>query len=347
MMIKLLGNFKKGSILILSIWTLSFLSLLAFFSGGYLKQQILAIKKIEQRKKAYSLAKSGVLLVIESFDSKESIDQTKDWDFVGDSWVNNPDLFKNIKFEDGHVDILSKRLKDYNKKYVTRYGLIDEERKININYASLEILENLLSDIGRIRRKKAFVLANRIIDWRDSDDLKNISDSGLSERVDYLKKGYAYTPKNSFFIICEELMLVDGIGPELFSKIKNYFTVYTDGKINVNTASKEVLLSLNLKSSLVDKIISYRVGPDLVSGNSDDKSFKLTNKIVKDLEKYLDLTDLEKSQLQEAVDNNFLTCRSDYFAGESVSRIDNTDVYGKINFVFDRGGKIYYWSSNL
>jgi type II secretory pathway component PulK len=329
----------KGSILILSVWALSFLSLLAFFSGVYVRQQILAVKRIEQRKKARNFAKSAALFAIERLASDD--------DFFENRLLHRPAIFKNIRFQNGSASIQYKEFDYETHKYQIKYGIMDEERKININYADLETIKNMLVSIGKMEEREAFILANRIVDWRDSDDFKNITEAEESETIDYLKEGYAYTPKNSSFTIIEELQLVLGVDSELFLKIKDYVTVFTDGKVNINTANKQVLMALGLEDKLVQKIIDYRAGPRAIGGDGDNNLFNSSGMIVEDLAEYVDLTKAEKAQIQKLIDCNLLTCDSAFFSGKSISKLDNANVYGKIMFVFDRMGEIYYWSSNL
>jgi general secretion pathway protein K len=49
----------------------------------------------------------------------------------------------------------------------------------------------------------------------------------------------------------EELLLVKGITPQVFERIRDYVTVYGDGKVSINSASKQVIESLSEKMDAV------------------------------------------------------------------------------------------------
>jgi general secretion pathway protein K len=58
---------------------------------------------------------------------------------------------------------------------------------------------------------------------------------------------------------------VKGFDEKVFRKLEGYLTVYGDGKVNVNSASKQLLLSLSPRMSeeAVDSIIENRPIKDL------------------------------------------------------------------------------------
>jgi type II secretory pathway component PulK len=56
--------------------------------------------------------------------------------------------------------------------------------------------------------------------------------------------------------------------------LQDILTCWGDGKINVNTASADVLKCIpDLKGGAVDAIVGYRAGPDGELGTDDDKDF--------------------------------------------------------------------------
>ncbi|MBI3353671.1 MAG: general secretion pathway protein GspK [Nitrospirae bacterium] len=62
------------------------------------------------------------------------------------------------------------------------------------------------------------------------------------------------------YSLVSELRLARGMTDEVYDKIENHLTVYGDGtgKININTADKIVLQSLNISEYTIQKIIEYR-----------------------------------------------------------------------------------------
>ncbi|MGZ8460845.1 MAG: general secretion pathway protein GspK, partial [Candidatus Deferrimicrobiaceae bacterium] len=77
-----------------------------------------------------------------------------------------------------------------------------------------------------------------------------------------------YRPKNDLFDTIGELRLVRGVTKEVFEKLLPFVTVSSSGKVNINTAPKEVLMSLSAGTDLAevgaidgktaDEIIAYR-----------------------------------------------------------------------------------------
>ena len=99
--------------------------------------------------------------------------------------------------------------------------VIDESGLINLNLATQEMLQRLPG--------------------LDEDLAKNIIDSGLRP-----------------FKSINEVLLVEDIKPENFRLFKDMVTIYGSGKINVNTASKEVLLALGVDEEAVEAILTFR-----------------------------------------------------------------------------------------
>ena len=49
------------------------------------------------------------------------------------------------------------------------------------------------------------------------------------------------------------------------------FRSWGDGKVNINTASREVLLTLpNIEEDVIDRILEYRTGLDALANTKDD-----------------------------------------------------------------------------
>ncbi len=121
-----------------------------------------------------------------------------------------------------------------------RVGLeiFDEGGKIDLNAASEKTLRFLLGKaVGN--DEMAASLADKIMDWRDSDDLTRPNGA---EAKEYLAEGKAYVPQNKNFQALEELQMVLGITPGLYKRLAPLLTIYTgqDG-INPQKASGDAL----------------------------------------------------------------------------------------------------------
>lgn len=120
-------------------------------------------------------------------------------------------------------------------------GILDESGKIDLNAAQEAALRALL---GRATQdpRRGDALADAILDWRDPDDLKRLNGA---EAREYQADNKAYVPPNKNFQALEELQMVLGMTPALYTRLEPLLTIYSgqDG-LNPQKASREVLLNL-------------------------------------------------------------------------------------------------------
>ena len=185
--------------------------------------------------------------------------------------------------------------------------IVDLERKFNINRAAED-------SMGRFPLEKTFelmevntglspYLVDAIKDWRDTDDNRRVSGA---ESDTYETKIPPYTAKNGPIDDLKELLLVEGMTPEIYwgSRAKqiaanplhapittvggvdedeeliypfgmaDIFTPISTGYINLNTTSREVMqLVPGFDQARVDLILQIRAGLDGLDGTEDDEPF--------------------------------------------------------------------------
>ena len=152
-----------------------------------------------------------------------------------------------------------------------RVAIEDEERKVNLN--RLVLPNGNAPDEQRVAvfRRLLEILdvdaavADAVVDWLDNDDTPRV---GGAESAYYLGLPYPYRAKNDLFDTVGELRLVRGVTPEVFEKLRPHVTVLSSGKVNLNTAPKEVLMALSAGSDAAeagaidapaaDAILAYR-----------------------------------------------------------------------------------------
>lgn len=88
------------------------------------------------------------------------------------------------------------------------------------------------------------------------------------------------------FVAVEELRALDRIDDDIWygkgdqAGLRDLFTVWGDGLINVNTASRAVLECIpDLQDDVVETILVYRAGPDGQLGTEDDRAFEALHEI--------------------------------------------------------------------
>lgn len=132
----------------------------------------------------------------------------------------------------------------------------DESAKIDINTASDALLRGLFLSLG-LPENDATAILEAVLDWRDADQLKRPNGA---ESVDYVAAGLSYRPANAPFQAIEELQLVLGMRPEIYSRILPFITVYSRlPGVNTTVASREVLLAIpGATADQVDQYLARR-----------------------------------------------------------------------------------------
>jgi len=294
------------------------------------------VKRLDDRAQLRSIAEAGARKAI----AEIRVEAENTYYSMTDMWSNNPAAFKGVNLGAGTFTVGYDYLYDPSKAAETKYGLIDEERKININKTDRVILERLFKMILDTGETDAQGLAASIVDWRDSDSELS-APLGSAEALYYHGLTYPYEPKNADFEVLDELLLVKDINENIFEKIKEYVTVYGSGRVNVNTASKPVLLALGLSEYIVNNIISYRLGKDGVSGTADDGVFDSDSAITPKLSQFMSLSPSDIAQLT-AVTEQYLSVASSAFKIYSRAVLKNNKT-AVTTAVADKNGKVLYW----
>lgn len=116
----------------------------------------------------------------------------------------------------------------------------DASSRLQLNKATEGDLRRLFIAV-HVDADLASRLSQRILDWRDPDDIRRVNGAA---RDDYLRAGARVLPSNADFRVTAELQNVEGMTPELFARMSSLVTTRGSGTINANSASREVLLSL-------------------------------------------------------------------------------------------------------
>lgn len=221
---------------------------------------------------------------------------------------------------------------DFGDGMRVSYKIADEESKLNINTASKEILERLEGFSPEI--------ASSVIDWRDPD-----SSSLPGGAEDPYYEGLSPEPyecKDANFEALEELLLVKDMTKELFSSARDTITIFGDGRININTAYKNVLSAIGMSSGLIDSIILFRSGDDRKEGTEDDNIFDNTTTIQTELERVTGPLDSSQS-LEVAQLQNLLTVKSNFFKVDiTVKAFDKIKANATAIIEYASGKVVYY-----
>ena len=145
--------------------------------------------------------------------------------------------------------------------------IVDEFSKININ--------SLITGNGQIGEQRAKQLIrlittlgldqnhiNPVLDWLDTDDIERMEGA---ENYYYQSLDDPYECFNGPFLTISQVFLVKNMAT--INNIIDFLTIHSQGKININTASPEILQSLDeeIDAGVAQSIIDYRAGEDFLS----------------------------------------------------------------------------------
>lgn len=225
---------QSGSLLVITLWLVTILSILAVAIARYLSTEVRLTKYRLAREQAQALARSGVYLAMQQLerDAQDTSESYESYDWLGDDWALPQEP---IKTNAGELTI----------------AITDEERKLNVNVATWPALEQLLGDPE---------LATAVIDYVDADE-------------EPPQEAPPYTPKNSQVIALEELFDIPGAG-EAAHTLSQWLTASTDAStplaLNINTVEQKVLIALGGSDAVVNPLIASRPGPNGQYGDDDD-----------------------------------------------------------------------------
>jgi general secretion pathway protein K len=133
---------------------------------------------------------------------------------------------------------------------------------------------NLLTLWG-LTPDEANALIDKWKDWTDEDEFR--TGFGGAERGDYEALGIANAPANRPFRSVSEMVRV--LGMEQVATLKpdwaDSFTIFGDGKIDVNEADAGVLqAATGIAPEMVEGILQQRRGPDGIEPSEDDFRFE-------------------------------------------------------------------------
>lgn len=330
---------RQGSILIVALWSLCLLSAFAVILNGQIRQELTLAKRFDQKDQLRLIAQAGVFKGMMELKN----DPEQAYDSLGDFWSNSPANFRNVEVGNGEFSLTYSYTEKKSGLAKVGYGCVDEERKININQAGLDVLERLFKVVLACDDALAKDLAACILDYRDADS-ESATPAGGAESLYYSNLPFPYAAKNFAFEVPEELLLVKGFSENVFEKIKDYVTIYGEGRVNVNTASGAVLFALGLDADIAAKVILYRAGKDGIEGTLDDNVFVSNSDILPSLSQAYSFKASEIEQLNR-VAVLFLGVSSSHFLIKVTAKLSEKNSL-VCSSIVKRDGKILYWREN-
>ena len=248
---------RNGSLLIVTLWLVTLLAVVAVAIGRYLSLSVKMARFRLAREEARSLARGGVYLAMQRLaeDAPEAPPQAYDWE--GDDWAS-PAQDAEAPGSDPSVWVIAGPRAGGGSGLEGRVSIriTDEERKLNLNAATLWELTAITGDLG---------LAQEIVDARDEAD--PAEDRPSSEPP--------YAAKNGPFAVLEELADLPGMSADAYQALAASTSPYVTAgaAVNINTASVEALRLLGATEPTVQMVMRFREGPDGPQEHAQDGIF--------------------------------------------------------------------------
>ena len=233
---------QKGVALVLTLLILTLLVVMGLEVNRAMRVEASLAGNFRDLTQASYIARSGVEIARALIQDDEL-----SYDALDERWAQFEALssFSHQLFPEGHF---IGRITDENSKFninslIDSYGNVDPKKK-----SQMERLVTLLKHDPEIM--------DAILDWIDTDEQKRPLGA---EREYYMALKRPYAPKNGPLDSLGELLLIKGMDASTFygtderEGLRNYLTVHSDGRININTASLPVLMSLSPK---VDQVMA-------------------------------------------------------------------------------------------
>lgn len=217
----------RGLVLPIVLFVLILLGLLAASYAFHINARALAthmmIAKLQSRLAAESMLEKAKIILRDQrmnmsawYDNPEELHRIiiykpgADETVLGTNKPNEDDednfaIRGSLVADDGYDD----------EKQVVRFGMTDEQSKLDLNQATREQLLILIRGAANEREDvKVEDVVDAILDWRDSDSATQKED-GDTEAPYYQKLRTSYLIKNADFETVEELLLVKGVDGRL------------------------------------------------------------------------------------------------------------------------------------
>ncbi len=334
-------NGQKGAVLIFVLWVLSFLAVLAVNLGYGVRQKMTFMKRIESRSQAQHVVEGGVKVAVTLLLNDLQRNQFQYTAAAKTFRHNNPSRFADIRMEDGSCEV-SYPVGTPSTSQDRMFGVIDEESKINVNTADKLTLQSIISQVLVVDDNYAEKLAESIYDWRQLGDSEI---KGFTGDDYYSNLKFPYPKKSLPFEMPDELLLIKGMDRAKYEILRNFVTVYGNGQVNVNTASKQVLIALGLKETVADKILALRRGPDGVDNTADDHMFYRTFDIATEVNAYAKMEDAEMRMIDSLNQRGVLGTNSYYFTVNCLAFLKGTNEKRRAVVTFSStDNRIVYWN---
>ena len=261
---------REGAVLIVVLWVLIVLALLVGALVFEMQVEANVTSYYRKRFKAQYLARAGIeyakMMLVSGGRFTEEMEDEYPGLYLATQQLSRGMAVQGFRREldPGHFEI----------------DFIPEQGRRNVNRLTPDDWREIL-DQGRVPEDLWDELIDAFFDWIDADEAHRLNGA---ESDDSFYEDRGYEVKNARLDTIDELLLIKGFTPAIvyggppeneedppLAGIARWLTNWGDGRVNVNTASREVLLTLpEVEEWMVDAILDGRAGLDGEFGTVDD-----------------------------------------------------------------------------
>jgi len=305
----------------IGLWLVAILTLFAVGLGHRSSINLRLASFQRDRLKAGLLIKAGIQKAISLLNNDRN-----EYDSLNETWSTGIDpetkeaLLENVELKKGSREAFT-------------LHMADEERRININQVNTDLKKQLLVTLFESQGiENPEGLKDLFCDWVDADP-----EPADSEKV----------YKNSSLEFPQELMLILEFfykskgetealkkAQENYESIKDFITVYTEGKVNINTVSLELLKILTdavvrqMEAQGITDLATEAQMQELLNlifnFREEGKVITKVNDAVKDLR--VEPTDKKAQIINFLIAQDLISVSSQYFSIEAIGLINNKAV---------------------
>jgi general secretion pathway protein K len=127
-----------------------------------------------------------------------------------------------------------------------------------------------LLEYNRLESATVNTIIDSLADWQDDDDFKHLNGA---EKWQYKEANAPYEPRNFYCQYLDEMLLVQGMSPEIYDRLKPALTYLGTGGVNYMNASANTLRALlHPQADIAERLIEFRQKGLLTQGLFQDIS---------------------------------------------------------------------------
>ncbi len=261
---------RRGTVLIVVLWVLIVLSLLVGTLAFEMQVEANVTSYYRKRFKAQYLARAGIeyakMMLMSGRQFGEEMEDEHPELVLATQLLNRGNPISGFRQDLGPGGF--------------ELQFIPEQGRRNVNRLTPDDWREIL-DQGQVPSDRWDELIDAFFDWIDADDAHRVNGA---ESDDSFYEDRGYEVKNGPVDTIDELLLIKGFSPSIvyggpadndedppLSGLAQWMTTWGDGRVNVNAANREVLMTLpEVDEWMVDAILEGRAGLDGEFGTEDD-----------------------------------------------------------------------------